>query len=494
MPCRVQRDSAPRCRGDRSSNGGRGIDPDPRSGRSRGGHPIDHQGGRCLRLPMLSVNAAVTRHSAVPEFAVPIDDPNEPVVHSVSQHREHYRADLSVSQPIYTGGAISANRKRLDRTSRRSPGRRNSHRPGSDHAARMSYWSAVTAASGVDVAEAQIKRRPATPRRRPRPAPGGHGGQRRRLCRRGPLSRPPRSISSGSATRKRRPWHDCDRCSASAPTRAIEPSTMPGPKMCRPTSTSLDRARARSPWTTDRNSRSPMRTSKARRPGPVGQCELARPMVAATGQWLVARPNQRFLPLGDDRQRFVASQRRGQLAVLRRQPDQGTGGDRARRTTGPAARPWRARAPDSARVATARLELNSALEAVASADASAAAARPGRRLRANATPPASPCLSELLDAQADLSRRRGRAGQIAGHAPGWPTRPSAARWAGDRCLHLRGNDARDHGLGDRADPHLWRVRRRRSGVLRGRSGRDLRISSAPTAPERPRSSACSAVS
>ncbi len=73
-----------------------------------------------------------------------------------------------------------------------------------------------------------------------------------------------------------------------------------------------------------------------RRPGAGGQ-RSPETDGGRIGPVALARPNQRFLPLEDDCQRFVAGRDRGQLAVLRRQPDQGAGGHRARRATGPAA-------------------------------------------------------------------------------------------------------------------------------------------------------------
>jgi len=111
-----------------------------------------------LRLPVLSVNAAVAYQNAVPEFAAPIDGPGQPPTVIFPNIQNTYSADVSVSQPIYTGGAISANREaaQLDQSattwSQRLTAIELSNR------ARLLYWSAVAAAAGVDVAKAQLNR------------------------------------------------------------------------------------------------------------------------------------------------------------------------------------------------------------------------------------------------------------------------------------------------------------------------------------------------
>jgi len=48
------------------------------------------------RLPVLTANARYTRHSAVPEFGVPTENPDEPVYILFPNIQNHYRVDLSV--------------------------------------------------------------------------------------------------------------------------------------------------------------------------------------------------------------------------------------------------------------------------------------------------------------------------------------------------------------------------------------------------------------
>ncbi len=110
------------------------------------------------RLPVLTANASYTRHSAVPEFGVPTENPDDPVFILFPNIQNHYRVDLSVSQPIYTGGAISASREAAQKDETAATWSETLTALDLSYSARSSYWSAVASASGVDVAEAQIKR------------------------------------------------------------------------------------------------------------------------------------------------------------------------------------------------------------------------------------------------------------------------------------------------------------------------------------------------
>ncbi|MEJ2582239.1 MAG: TolC family protein, partial [Acidobacteriota bacterium] len=110
------------------------------------------------RLPVVSISAVVERQNSVPEFAAPINGPTEPPVVIFPSIENTYSADLSISQPIYTGGAITAGRDgaRFDETAATWSQKLTALDLSSQ--ARRLYWAAVAAAAGVDVAEAQITR------------------------------------------------------------------------------------------------------------------------------------------------------------------------------------------------------------------------------------------------------------------------------------------------------------------------------------------------
>jgi OMF family outer membrane factor len=127
------------------------------------------------------------------------------------------------------------------------------------------------------------------------------------------------------------------------------------------------------------------------------------PTVGATGQWLVARPNQRYFPLVDEAN---DSWRVGVVASWQVFDGNRTGA----RTAGVEAE-QRALQQDRSEierqirleVETSRLELASALEAVTSADASAHAARAWEEASSERYAAGLALVSELLDAQADLT-------------------------------------------------------------------------------------------
>ena len=110
------------------------------------------------RLPILSANADVVQRSAIPEFGVPTDDPAEPVFILFPNIESTYSADLRLSQPIYTGGSIAANREaaRLDQSA--ATWSQSLTALDLSYAARTHYWSAVAAAASVDVAAAHLTR------------------------------------------------------------------------------------------------------------------------------------------------------------------------------------------------------------------------------------------------------------------------------------------------------------------------------------------------
>jgi len=352
------------------------------------------------RLPVLSVNATAAYQSAVPEFAAPIDGPGQPPTVIFPNIQTTYSADLSVSQPIFTGGAISANREaaQLDQSattwSQRLTAIELSNR------ARLLYWSAVAAAAGVDVAKAQLNRTQrllgdARALREAGMAVNAEvfAAEARFSAAEVDLIRT-RNEEEQSLARLRSLLGIDDGSELSlgdAGTNQIPPSP--------PALGDLQRTAV--------EKRPELRITDARIDGLGAQARAVnarrRPMVAATGQWLVARPNQRYLPLEDvvndswrvgvgaSWQLFDGSRTKEQVATVHAEQ-----------------RALRHDRSDLERqilleVATARLELESALEAVVAADATADAAAAWERASSERYAAGLAMLSELLDAQADLT-------------------------------------------------------------------------------------------
>jgi outer membrane protein TolC len=366
------------------------------------------------RLPVLTANAGYIRHSAVPEFGVPTENPNEPVFILFPNIQNHYRVDLSVSQPIYTGGAISASREaaRTDESAA-SWSERLSTLDLSNHA-RMLYWSAVAAAAGVDVAEAQ-------------------------------LERTQRLLDDARALREAGMAVNADVYAAEARFSAAEVDIIrtrneetkaltrlqsllgiaPGTKI------SLDGAGTAEvppppPPRVDLEgdaleNRPELKITDAYIEGLSARARsvnaVRKPTVAATGQYLLARPNQRFLPPVDERndswsvgvaaswQFFDGSRTKEQVATVQAE-QRALQHDRSELER-----------QILLEVATARLELESALEAVASTDTSAAAAKAWEEASSERYAAGIAMLSELLDAQADLAAAE--MAQVRSRASAW---------------------------------------------------------------------------
>ena len=110
------------------------------------------------RLPVISANARVVQRSAVPEFGVPTDDPTQPVFILFPNIENTYSADLSLSQPIYTGGGIAATREAARKDQSATTWSQSLTALNLSYSAKTHYWFAVAATASVDVARAQRTR------------------------------------------------------------------------------------------------------------------------------------------------------------------------------------------------------------------------------------------------------------------------------------------------------------------------------------------------
>jgi len=108
--------------------------------------------------PSLEINAAIVHQSAVPEFAAPIHGPTEPPTVIFPNIQEIYHAELRVSQPIYTGGAISAGRDAAASKESTARWMKELNTLNLSRQARILYWSTVVALAGVEAAEAAVGR------------------------------------------------------------------------------------------------------------------------------------------------------------------------------------------------------------------------------------------------------------------------------------------------------------------------------------------------
>jgi outer membrane protein TolC len=377
------------------------------------------------RFPVLTANASYVRHSAVPEFGVPTENPDEPVFILFPNIQNHYRIDLSVSQPIYSGGAISASREAARREESAATWSERLTAVDLSYSARMSYWSAVAAASGVDVAEAQIERT----QRLLDDARALHdagmavnadvfAAEARYAAAEVDLIRT--HNEEAKALTRLRSLLGIDAMTEIT----LEDARTDEVPLTPPLLTTLERDAL--------NNRPELKIADehieslgAR----VRSVNAARkPTVAATGQYLAARPNQRFLPPVDERNEswyvgvaaswrfFDGSRTKEQVATVQAE-------QRAlQHDRGELERQIRLE------VATALLELESALEAVASTDASATAAEAWEEASSERYAAGIAMLSELLDAQADLAAAE--MAQVRSRASAWLAEATLRRAVG----------------------------------------------------------------
>ena len=352
------------------------------------------------RLPVLSVNADVVQRSAVPEFGVPTDDPSQPVFILFPNIENTYSADLRLSQPIYTGGGIAANREaaRLDQSA--AEGTQSLTALDLAYSARATYWSAVAASASVDVAEAQLKR------------------TRRLLDDARALREAGMAVNADVFAAEAR--------SAAADVDVIRAQTEEEKALASLRSLlGLESARdvVLADSETDKVPPAPLKLRELQAEALEKRPELmvtdariqglgarakatnaARiPTVGLSAHWRYARPNERYLPpvdeandswgiaLGASWQFFDGSRTKAQVAAVNAEQSalQADRGELERRVL--------------LEVETARLELQASLEAVGAADVSATAAGAWENASSERYSAGLAMLSELLDAQADLT-------------------------------------------------------------------------------------------
>ncbi len=352
------------------------------------------------RMPVLTAAAGIVQHNNVPEFSAPLDGPGQPPTVIFPNITTWYHADLSLTQPLWTGGAISAGREaaRMDQDAANWSAERTAlelrfH-------ARTSYWRAVATAATVDVANAQRQRaeRLLDDSRALRAAGMAvnadvFAGEARVAAAEVDLIRA--QTEEDQALAGLRSLLGLDRGTtvvlADARTEAVPPAPI-----------GLEQLEAEA-----LAERPDLKIADARIGG-LGARERVvnagrRPAVALTGQWLVARPNQRYLPLEDawndswrvgvlaSWQFFDGNRTRARAATVRAEQDAARGdrGELERRL--------------KLEVETSRLELEAALEAVSAADASERAAAAWEDSSKERYAVGLAPISEMLDAQADLT-------------------------------------------------------------------------------------------
>ncbi|OYV98169.1 MAG: hypothetical protein B7Z68_01645, partial [Acidobacteria bacterium 21-70-11] len=108
--------------------------------------------------PQVTATAALARRSSVPEFRLPFAAPGQPALILVPDITTTYGTGVQVAEPLYAGGAITAQRLASRHDGEASAAARSQTAADLRLAAREAYWDAVRAAAGIDAAAAQEQR------------------------------------------------------------------------------------------------------------------------------------------------------------------------------------------------------------------------------------------------------------------------------------------------------------------------------------------------
>lgn len=351
------------------------------------------------RLPIVEATATVARRNGVPELSAPLVGPGAPPVTLFPSIETVYSGTLGVAQPLYAGGAITAGRDASRFGLEAAIADRRGTISGLKFAARAGYWQAVAAAAAVEAAVAQeLRAQRLLDDARALRAAGMAveadvlAAEARVASARVAVIRA-RTAAADATSRLRSllavPAGDAIEL-ADARTRAVPPTPaalgeLTAAAVARPELAALD---ARISALESRE-----RAVAAGR----------RPSLAVTGQWDLARPNSRYLPLEDawndswsvglvagwtlfdgDRVRSEATATRAERDALRAEM-----AELDRRIL--------------LEVETARLELEASLEAVPAADAARLAADARERASDERYAAGMAAIQELLDAQAELA-------------------------------------------------------------------------------------------
>ena len=110
------------------------------------------------RLPQVTGSAALAHLGSVPEFTLPFALPGQQPLVLVPDITTTYGASVTVSEPLYAGGAIAAQRTATRHDADASAAASGQTVADTRLAARLAYWEAVRDAADVDAARSQEER------------------------------------------------------------------------------------------------------------------------------------------------------------------------------------------------------------------------------------------------------------------------------------------------------------------------------------------------
>jgi outer membrane protein len=109
-------------------------------------------------LPQVTAAATLAQLNSVPEFRLPFAAPGQPALVLVPDITTTYGTGVRLAEPLYTGGAIAAQRLASRHDGEATAAARSQTAADLRLAARQAYWDAVRAAAAIAAAAAQEQR------------------------------------------------------------------------------------------------------------------------------------------------------------------------------------------------------------------------------------------------------------------------------------------------------------------------------------------------
>lgn len=248
------------------------------------------------RLPRFAAAASTAHRSSVPEFAAPLGGPTQPGVVLFPDIRTVATLTLEASQPLYTGGAVTAHREAAQAELAAAEKSTAQVRLELRLAARVAYWQAVAGLGGVTVATHHLQRASSL-------AEDVRAARRVGLAAEADLLAAEAAVAAASLAAVR-----ADRAAGDAlaelrsllglPTGAVVHLADTAPPAPPPPPAELETLQALA-----RQQRPELEALRARAAALAARAQAtragARPTVSAQAAWELARPNPRFLPLTD---------------------------------------------------------------------------------------------------------------------------------------------------------------------------------------------------
>lgn len=248
------------------------------------------------RLPMLTAGGSAAYRSSVPEFAAPLGGPGQPGVVLFPDIRTVAALALEASQPLYTGGAITARREAAQAELAAAEKSTSQVRLELRLAARVAYWQAVAGLAGVTVATHHLQRATSL-------AEDVRAARRVGLAAEADVLAAEAAVAAASVAAVR-----ADRAAGDAlaglrsllalPADAAIRLADTAPPSPPPPPGELDALQALA-----RRQRPELEVLRARADALAARAQAtlagARPAISAQAAWELARPNPRFLPLAD---------------------------------------------------------------------------------------------------------------------------------------------------------------------------------------------------